>query len=383
MSPSFSDFEYELQQLHSEGRKRTLVPRTSHGRILIDADQHPLIHFGSNDYLGLAHETGLTSEAAPSASMGAGASPLVSGWTTHHERLCQMLAEFELTESAVLFPSGYAGCCGTVATLARAGDVIFSDALNHASLVDGCRLSRAERIVYPHADPSFVERVLKERRHQFRRAWIVTDGVFSMDGDVAPLAVLCDLAEQYDAELIVDEAHGTGVLGARGSGACESLGVRQRVAVRIGTLSKAIGAQGGFVASKRVIIDYLINHCRPLIFSTALSPQIAIAVGERLGMLKQTSPQRQRLHERIDQFYVARAMNFDSTRTPIVPVILGDCHRVLDAAKQLREAGLYVPAIRPPTVPEGTARLRVSITAAHTPQDIMHLANQLKRFTDS
>ena len=210
---AFDFLSERLAKLRDECRLRSLVPRVAHGVRIVEADGSELINFGGNDYLGLAAE-----RASSPVSTGSQASALVCGWTEIHQRLAETIAEFESTESAVLFPSGFAACSGTIATLAESGDLILSDELNHASLIDGCRLSRAECVVYPHRNVDAVEETLKARRNAFARTWIVTDGVFSMDGHVAPLEPLVALAEKYDAFLIVDEAHGTGVLGETGSG---------------------------------------------------------------------------------------------------------------------------------------------------------------------
>lgn len=338
-------------------------------------DGKRLANFGGNDYLGLA------SRPAPIDASGSGASALVCGWTESHQRLADALAQFESTEAAVLFPSGFAACSGTVATLAQAGDLILSDQLNHASLIDGCRLSPARCLVYPHRDCDALEDLLQRARGQSQRAWIVTDGVFSMDGHVAPLPELCDLADRYDAHLIVDEAHGTGVMGAGGRGVCEAYGVKDRVPIRIGTLSKAIGSHGGFVAATRVVVDYLINRCRPLIYSTALPPASVRAAEASLEQIR-TQPQlRQRLHDLAG--HLRRGLGIDSApleqTVPIVPVIVGSDERACEASSRLWEAGFYVPAIRPPTVPEGSARLRISLSALHQQATVDELLQHLRR----
>ncbi len=269
---TFDHLARQLALLREQRRLRKLVPRAADGVYLVSPDGRRVLNFGGNDYLGLVAQHGVGAGGANVGGGGSGASPLVCGWTPSHQDLAERIAAFEATEAAVLFPSGYAACSGTIATLAQADDLILSDQLNHASLIDGCRLSRADCRIYPHRDCETLAAVLEQSRRDFHQAWIVTDGVFSMDGHVAPLGELCDLAERYDASLIVDEAHGTGVLGSSGSGVCEAMGVKDRVAIRIGTLSKAIGSQGGFVAAPQLVIDYLINRCRSLIYSTALAP---------------------------------------------------------------------------------------------------------------
>jgi 8-amino-7-oxononanoate synthase len=372
---NFDDLDRRLSELDENQRRRNLVPRTSDGVYLVDADGRRLLNFGGNDYLGLAAER-RTSQVEP----GSGASPLVCGWTAAHGQLAETIARFESTEAAVLFPSGYAACSGCVATLAEAGDLILSDQLNHASLIDGCRLSRADRVIYPHRDTNSLEQILTQKRGEFHRVWIVTDGVFSMDGHVAPLPELCELAERHDACLIVDEAHGTGVLGDSGSGVCEALNVKDRVAIRIGTLSKAIGAQGGFVAGPQIVIDYLINRCRSLIYSTSLAPAAVLAALAAFDLIRD-QPERRRHVQQLAR-HVRDGLSIDASpleaSVPIIPIVIGGDEAALAASDELVKAGFYVPAIRPPTVPDGTARLRVSLSAAHEETMVESLVSAIK-----
>ncbi|MEM8665920.1 MAG: 8-amino-7-oxononanoate synthase [Planctomycetota bacterium] len=370
--PQFEYLRSRLDHLDQEHRRRRLLPRQIEGTRLITEDRS-LHNFGGNDYLGLA------AECVGASSSGSGASALVCGWTESHQQLADQLARFEATEAAVVFPSGFAACIGTIATLAEDGDLILSDELNHASLIDGCRLSRAQRIIYPHRDTDSVEQTLKSMRDRFNRVWILTDAVFSMDGHLAPLPQLADLAERYDSHLLVDEAHGTGVLGTAGRGACESLNVKDRVSVRIGTLSKAVGSQGGFVAGPSLVIDYLINRCRTLIYSTALAPASVQAATSNLQKIENEPDRRERLHRLA--VHVRERLGLHSAEqeksVPIIPVILGEDARALDAAQKLAELGFYVPAIRPPTVPKGSARLRISLSATHDPADVDTLCDHL------
>ncbi|MGD9855698.1 MAG: 8-amino-7-oxononanoate synthase [Planctomycetaceae bacterium] len=373
----------ELAALESAGwrRHRRTVTPLPNGECEIDGRR--LINFASNDYLGLTGDKRLC-EAARRAledtGAGAGASALVSGRTVWHERLEQRLAEFEGTESALLFPTGYAANVGTLAALAGRGDVVFSDQLNHASLIDGCRLSRATVCVYPHRD---VDRLADElnRHRDARRRLIVTDGVFSMDGDVAPLAELSNLAKIHGAMLLVDEAHGTGVLGERGRGACEALGVDGPHLIRVGTLSKAMGAVGGFVAGPLELIEFLWNRARTQIFSTAMPPALCAAACTALDILRD-EPQRRR-HLRDLSSRLRNALSWGgvpvplSDETPIVPVVVGQADAAVRMAAELARHGLFVPAIRPPTVPDGTSRLRISLSAAHSPAAIEQFADRL------
>lgn len=379
--PRFEFLSKKLDSLRQLDSLRTLVPRDHDGAVLIERVGRRLINFGSNDYLGL----GCRQSKTPDTFLtGAGASALVSGFTGLHEQLCRELAELEQTEAAVVFPSGYAACSGAVATLAEEGDLLLSDSLNHASLIDGCRLSSATRFVYPHRDVDAVRELLVTHRHKHARAWIVTDGVFGMDGDVAPLEALCDLADSFDANLIVDEAHATGVLGNDGSGCCAELNVKSRVAIRIGTLSKAIGSHGGFVVGPQLVIDYLVNRCRSLIFSTAGSPLTIAAAIEALRILRDEPDRRQRVRMLASQFRRQLHDRFPGKLpvttvdgVPIVPLIIGGNGETMRMESRLNEAGFFVPAIRPPTVPHGTARLRISLTAGHQVSDIDELTNVL------
>ncbi|TWT53534.1 8-amino-7-oxononanoate synthase [Rubripirellula amarantea] len=363
---SLSKFDHlakSLDELGRLGRDRRLVTRIPNG-LQFRQDGHTIVNFGSNDYLGLAQR-----QQQRSAYVGSGASALVCGWTDHHERLADTIARLESTEAAVVFPSGFAACSGTMATLPQAGDLILSDELNHASIIDGCRLSRADCIVYPHRDTNTLQNILSTQRSKYVHVWMVTDSVFSMDGHIAPLHDLCDIAEQFDANVVVDEAHATGVLGEHGSGACEALDVKSRVPVRIGTLSKAIGSQGGFVAGPRVVIDYLINRCRTLIFSTSLSPAATIAAIESFERLQSEPELRNRVTALAKEVRLQLSLPPVSeleAAIPIIPLMVGAERKATELSGALLKLGYYVPAIRPPTVPDGTSRLRISVSAGHS-----------------
>ena len=352
------------------------------GRLTLDG--RSLLNFASNDYLGLASDPRVI-EAAASASRihgwGSGASPLVSGWREPHEALASALADFEKTQAVALFPSGFAANLGTIVALVGPGDAVYLDRLNHACLVDGARLSKAKLRVYPHNDLNRLETILSRDRGKFRRSMIATDGVFSMDGDLAPLRDLADLADRFGAMLLVDEAHGTGVFGENGRGASEYHGVSDRVDIKVGTLSKALGSVGGFVAGSRRLVDWLIHRARPLVYSTGLPASAAAAASQALEILQNEPWRRSRLAELSTMFREALpALEWPEPAMggPIVPVIVGDPGRALELASRLRDRGCLVPAIRPPTVPEGTARLRISLTAAHTPEDLQGLREALR-----
>jgi 8-amino-7-oxononanoate synthase len=365
------------------GLKRRLAARggATPGRFVRDGRAYA--NFGSNDYLGLAADPRLitaASRAAESYGWGAGASPLLAGWTDAHQGLVDAIASFEQTEAAALFPTGFAANLGTLAALVGKDDVIYSDRLNHACLIDGARLSRASVRVYEHKDVAQLATLLQNDRRRFRRSLIATDGVFSMDGDLAPLAELVDLAERFGAMLLVDEAHGTGVFGPDGRGAASACGVAERIPVRVGTLSKALGSLGGFVAGPRRVIDWLVNHARTLLYSTALPPAAAAAAHEALRIAMSEPWRRERvfaLAERLRRALKEGGLDAGASAGPIVPVIVGSPEKAAAASERLRQRGLFVPAIRPPTVPAGTDRLRISLTAAHTDEDVESLIDAL------
>ncbi len=344
-----------------------------------------LINLSSNDYLNLAHEERVIAAAAavlPEMGVGARASALVSGRTDWHARLEQQLATFEGAEDAILFPSGYAANLGVVSAFAGEQDTIFCDRLNHASLIDGCRLSGARLRIYRHDRLEKLKRELEKTGSDGKKI-IVTDSVFSMDGSLAPLVPLCDLAETHHASLIIDEAHATGVWGASGRGLAEELGVEDRVTIRIGTLSKAVGTLGGFVAGSRSLIDWLWNRVRTQIYSTALPPAICAASCAALEII-QTEPDRRRLlHAQAD--FLRNELQHRTTVSilpaagPIIPLILKDPTLTMNIAAELQEAGFLVGAIRPPTVPEGTSRLRISVTCAHQRDDLERFLKALDR----
>jgi 8-amino-7-oxononanoate synthase len=375
--------ERELAALEAKGLRRWRPSRRGRQGVRCVLDGQELINFGSNDYLGLAGDERVIAAAVAAAAnegWGSGASPLVGGWGESHRRLEDLLAEFEHTEAALLFTTGFAANAGTVAALVGPGDCVFADALNHASLLDGCRLSRADVRVYPHTDCERLDRLLA-RRAGYQRRLICTDGLFSMDGDLAPLVELATVAERHGAMLLVDEAHATGVFGAQGRGTCEHLGVEQRVHVRIGTLSKALGSLGGFVVGSRLLIDWLVGRARPYLFSTAGLAAAAAAAAAALEIVRREPQRRETLHRRaarLREQLAAQGWNIGRSASQIIPLIVGDADRAVALSRRLRESGFFVPAMRPPSVPEGTARLRLSLTAAHTDEMCAALLDALQ-----
>jgi 8-amino-7-oxononanoate synthase len=346
------------------------------------------LNFASNDYLGLAADPRLARAAAAAArrfGCGAGASALVSGFLPPLRALERDLARWEGEEGALVFSSGFCANLAVVSAVAASEDAIFSDELNHASLIDGCRLSRSRVFVYRHGDMAHLEELLGKEGPQVRRRVVVTDTVFSMDGDLAPLQSLLQLADCHDCIVIADEAHATGVLGENGCGLTEEVGraaaYRPRL-IRVGTLSKALGAQGGFVVGARSLISFLVNFARPYIFSTGLAPPIAAAARRAVHLIEQEPERRRHLLAMAQTFRQrARAMGFNVGRSvcQIVPLIVETARDAIAWSRRLESAGLLVPAIRPPSVPEGSARLRVSLCAGHSEEDISRLLDQLQK----
>ena len=343
----------------------------------------PLLSFSSNDYLGLASHPEVVAaagNAAISQGFGAGAARLVSGDLPAHRELERDLAAFTGNAAALLFATGYQANLGVVTALAGPDDLIASDAANHASLIDGCRLSRATVAVYTHRDPQAAAAALA-RPGKFRRRLLVTESLFSMDGDIAPLAALAEVATQRDAILIVDEAHALGTTGSGGRGLCSAHGIRPDVLV--GTLGKAFGSAGGFVAGSAALRAYLVNRARSFIFATAPPPPVAAAARAALRLAGSSEGDRRRerllANRSLLVGLLGDAIDPSTPTSPILPVVLGTDARAIEAANRLRDLGLFVPAIRPPTVPEGTARLRITFSSEHTLAEVETLGRALQR----
>lgn len=375
----------ELAELEARGMRRTLRTVDGQGpRALVDG--RDVLLLCSNNYLGLAGHPALLEAAAAATyryGAGSGASRLVSGTLPPHAQLEERLAAFKGTEAALLFNSGFAANTGILQGLFGPDDVIFSDELNHASLIDGCRLSRARTVVYPHGDAAALEVIMNREARQRRGRWlIVTDGIFSMDGDIAPLPALCTLKERFEALLMVDDAHGTGVLGATGRGTAEQLGCLERIDLQMGTLGKALGCAGAYLAAPRVVIDTLINHSRPFIFSTSLPPAVPAAALAALDLVESVAGTqlRERLGDNLTRFAgLLREAGLDllSSATQIVPVLVGEPAPTMAITRRLLADGIFLQGIRPPTVPAGTCRLRATVMASHDPQDLAHAAERI------
>ncbi len=359
----------QLAELRRSGlhRRLRLIEGPQGPRVLLDGAEVLLLC--SNNYLGLADHPRVrqaAGEAAERYGAGAGSSRLISGSMSLHRKLEHRLAAFKGSQAALLFGSGYLANSGIVSSLAGRGDVVFSDELNHASIIDGCRLSRAETFVYRHRDTEHLEWGLREAGARARL--IITDGVFSMDGDVAPLADLVELAKRHRCMIAVDEAHGTGALGPGGRGAVAAAGLSAEVDVIVGTLGKALGGYGAYVCASRQLVELLINTARPFIYSTAPPPPSVGAAIAALGLLE-SSPglveQLRRNGATLRQALEAQGLATNGSRTQIVPVIVGDARRAMTLCERALEGGVFAQAIRPPTVPSGSSRLRLTVMASH------------------
>jgi 8-amino-7-oxononanoate synthase len=368
--PQLDWIDRELEALEAKGLRRALEPLGSAQGPVVEVDGRPLVNLCSNDYLALASDPRVVRAAAAAAERegaGAGASRLVAGDLPVHGALERELAALAGTEAALLFGSGYHANAGVPPALVGRDDAIFSDALNHASILDGALLSRAELVRYRHGDAGELADLLARTRA--RRKLVITDAIFSMDGDAAPLRELAELCDRHGAMLYVDEAHATGVLGPRGGGLAEALGVADRVDVHMGTLGKALGAAGAFVAGERRLVELLLTRARTFVFTTALPPAACGAARAALEIVRDEPERRARVRSLTERMRAGLArLGFDVSRVvaPIFPVVLGAEARAVAASRALRARGFFVRAIRPPTVPRGTSRLRVSLTAGHT-----------------
>jgi 8-amino-7-oxononanoate synthase len=340
----------------------------------VEIDGRRVLCFCSNNYLGLADHPALVAASDASTygeGVGAAASRLITGTMDAHRDAEIAYADFLGSRAAALFSTGYAANVGTVQALVGPGDAVFSDALNHASLIDGCRLSRASVHVYSHRDVDQLESLLREHRPRARRALVITDSLFSMDGVTAPLRDIADLARSFDAGLLVDEAHALGVFGPSGRGLSASLGIEPDVVV--GTLGKAFGVAGAFVAASEEIVSLIRNRARSFVYSTAPPPMVARAAIEALQLVRQADDARKTLLENADELRAKlRTLGFEvpNENTHILPVLIGDNERTMQLSAKLLERGVFVQGIRPPTVPEGTARLRLTPMATHRPEHI-------------
>ncbi|AHG92025.1 8-amino-7-oxononanoate synthase [Gemmatirosa kalamazoonensis] len=376
----------ELAAIDRAALRRTLRPmRRREGATLL-VDDREVVDFASNDYLGLAADprlAGALRDALDDVGVGAGAARLVTGDDPLHERLESAIAALKGTERALLFASGFAANVGVLPALAGRDDAIYSDALNHASIVDGCRLSRAAVRVFPHGDVDALDAMLRADAGgaRFRRRWIVVEGVYSMDGDLFPLDRLVSLARAHGAYTVVDDAHASGVLGTGGRGTASHFGVDGAIDVTVGTLGKAFGTAGAFVAGSAALCDLLLHRARSFVFTTGSPPAVAAATLRALAIARDEPWRRDRLRDNARRLRAGLAALGrpapGEADGHVVPVLLGDPTRTVDAGARLLADGFAVGAIRPPSVPPGSARLRLSVSAAHTPEQIDALLEAL------
>ncbi len=375
----------ELTKLEQKGLRTRL--RVLEGEQLPVAvfDGKEVINLSSNNYLGLATHPRLKAvavEAVRKYGVGSGAVRTISGTMAMHMQLEEQIARFKHTEAAVVFQSGFTANAGTVSAVLGRGDWIISDELNHASIIDGARLSRAAIKVFPHADVAAAERILEELKDEPGRKLLITDGVFSMDGDIAPLPQLCDLAEKYGAIMMVDDAHASGVVGRNGRGTVDHFGLHGRVDIQVGTLSKAIGALGGYVCGSKDLIEFLRLRGRPFLFSTSHPPSVTATCMEAFRLLEAEPERIEKLWENTRFFkHGLKQLGFDTGRseTPITPIMIGEGARAIAFSRALFDEGLFVTGIAYPTVPEGKARLRAIVTATHTHEQLERAIDILDR----
>jgi glycine C-acetyltransferase/8-amino-7-oxononanoate synthase len=372
----------ELLRLQDAGLYRRLrrVDGAQDATLLLDGRE--VINFSSNNYLGIANHPALAAAAKDAIDRygcGSGASRLISGNMTLHEELEAKLAEFKGTEGALVFNSGFQANTGILSTLVGEGDMILSDALNHASIIDGCRLSRAKTEIYRHCDLDQLETLLKDALGGARKL-VVTETIFSMDGDQAPLVDIVELAEKYGAMVMVDEAHATGIFGANGAGVVAQLGLTERVPIQMGTLGKALGGFGAYVAGSRSLRDLLINRCRSFIFTTALPPSVMATALAAIDLVKREPERREALWANCRQMkegLTEIGYQLGPSASPILPLIVGDASKCMEFSERLLQRGVFAQGIRPPTVPPGTSRLRITLMATHTRE---HIDRALKAF---
>ena len=399
MNPNLeSQLNEELEELKNNDLERTVDDlRFINSTKAIDSEGKEFIVFGTNNYLGLTHHPDVIKAAQEASIYGTGStgSRLTTGASFEARELENNISEFKNVESTLIFNTGYMTNLGVIYALTKENDVIFSDQLNHASIIDGTRISKAKVRVYKHKDTEDLERLIKTELKESPKNneannsnfFIISDGVFSMDGDIAPLPELVEIADEYNCTLIIDDAHATGVIGKTGKGTVEyykdktGIDLTESVDLQIGTLSKALASEGGFVCGKQAYIDYLINKSRPFIFSTALSPSTIASANTALNLLKENSKEyldNLNINTRImRKLLVDGGLNVIDGETPIIPIIIGPADLANRFSNQLKEEGILVSAIRPPSVPKDMSRLRLTIMASHTKEEIEFTAKAI------
>jgi glycine C-acetyltransferase/8-amino-7-oxononanoate synthase len=379
-------YETILQELADRALLRRLRSIDAVEGTRLELENTSLTNFAGNDYLGLSQHPAVRQaaiEAIDRFGLGAAASRLITGTLAPHKVLEEQLAAFKGTEAAISFSSGYAAAVGTITAIADRQDVVILDKLAHASLIDGARLSGAQLRIFPHNDLSRLREILEWAHEHYPNAkiWIITESLFSMDGDYSPLCDLVGLKDEYGANLFLDEAHATGVIGPGGKGLAAHWGLGQRIEVQMGTLSKALGGSGGFITSSRALINLLINRARSFIFSTAPPPAIAAGASAALGIVQSAEGERLRddLRQNIDCVRHGLRFSIDALPSPIIPLIIGNENAALEAAKQLQQDRFLVPAIRFPSVSRGSARLRLTLSARHSSEQLAALISSVRR----
>ena len=377
-------FQRELQLIEEKGLTRKLRSFSNGNESEIIMNGKKFLLFSSNNYLGLATDFRLIKKASEGISTygtGAGGSRLTTGNFVIHEQLESEIADFKKTEAAIVFSSGYLANIGVISSVMKIGDMIFSDAWNHASIIDGCRLSQAKTIVYEHTDMVDLEHKLRQS-HGDGKKLIVTDGVFSMDGDIAPLPEIVALAKKYNAYIMIDDAHATGVLGSDGRGTADYFGLKDEIDFTVGTLSKAIGAEGGFVATSVIAKNYLLNSARSFIFQTGLSPSAIEAAREGISIIQNEPERREQLLNNAKYLRLKlqeSGFEVKEGETPIISLLIGDSHEAMQFSEKLMDEGVFIPAIRPPTVPKGSSRLRITVMATHTMGQLNTVIDKIKK----
>lgn len=372
----FSELQNELEALDRQHLRRSCrrVEAVEGGRILIDGRWR--VNLAANDYLGLTRHPRVVAaarEALERFGAGSGSARLIAGTSPLHEALEEKIARFKQAEAALVFPTGYMANLGVVTALMGPEDLVLSDRFNHASLIDACRLSGAAFRVYPHADAGRLEEILRRRRSHYRRVLVITEGLFSMEGDIPPLPEIAEIVRRHEAWLLVDDAHATGVLGKTGRGSLEHFEIPPEGILQMGTLSKALGSLGGYVAGPKRVIELLMNKARSFIFTTAPASASMAAAREAIRVIQEEPVWRDRLWENTRRWIAGlqqRGVALHSAESPIVPIRVGSNDDAMALARALLEEGIYAPGIRPPTVPEGSARIRTSLSALHTSEDL-------------
>lgn len=368
--------ESKVQQLKTDGVYRELPVSETPCEAIITLNGKRVINLSSNNYLGFANHPRLKEKAIEAINhygVGAGAVRTIVGNMDIHEQLDQKIAQFKKEEAALVFQSGFMCNVGVIQAVTDKGDLIISDALNHASIIDGVKLSKADKAIYKHSDMADLERILKEKRHLYNQVLIITDGVFSMDGDIAKLPEIVRLAKQYKALTYVDDAHGSGVLGESGRGTVDHFHLHSQVDFIIGTLSKAIGVVGGYVAGSLAMKQYLLHRGRPLLFSTSLMPSAAAAIIEAFTMLEESTSYTEKLWDNsryLKAKLKEKGFDIGHSETPITPVMIGDESKTMAFSKALLQHGVYVSGIVFPTVPKGYGRIRIMVSALHEKKDL-------------